>query len=87
MHKDVFQLKEIAFVWSSLDDINGGRDMKSRKQFDYFMSDCCKDSENLICMNRSIENNKNYVWSQCKKCGKISLKTTELKKYEEKESV
>jgi len=61
--------------------------MKSRKQFDRFMSDCCRDSKNLEYMNKSIENNKKYVWLKCKKCNKISLKTTELEKHEEKESV
>jgi len=61
--------------------------MKGRKQFDCFLSDCCKDSKNLACMNESTENGRRYVWLQCKKCGKVSLKTTELEKYEEKESV
>jgi len=61
--------------------------MKSVKQFDCFMSDCCKDKRNLTYMNRSTENDKEYLWLKCEQCGNVVLKTMEFKDYEEKESV
>ena len=57
--------------------------MKSRKQFDCFLSDCCKDSENLTCINKSIENNRKYLWLKCKECGGVRLKKMEFKNNEE----